>query len=108
MNSDIATRKTVRMWNRRITKLLAGMSTARVSRKPVVTHCPALGVIPKSSISVGSATPRSSSLRKTMNVETIRIPMTRATPGGSLSLEEAAGAGSSDVDGNAMCVLAVS
>ncbi|GAA4789880.1 hypothetical protein GCM10023220_13620 [Streptomyces ziwulingensis] len=75
-----------------------------------MTHCPVLGLTPKSAISVGRATPRSISLRKTMNVETIRTPMTRATPGGSRSPERVVGAAAAtpDAGGVVMYALAIS
>jgi hypothetical protein len=56
---------------------VTGITTAIVRRNAVLSHCPALTVMPRSWTRRGMATPVIVSLRMTTNAETMRRRMTR-------------------------------
>lgn len=58
-----AMRKMVRVWNRWIKNPVIGITTAMVRRNAVVSHCAALAVTPRSTISRGIATAMTVSFR---------------------------------------------
>ncbi len=101
-NSAIARRNTERTDRRVMRKPVVGMTTAMVSMKPVESHCAVTAVIDRSSISTGSATESSVSLRimtKAETTSTAMIGVTRVVAAGSGAEVEgpASTAGSSPV-----------
>src|SRR5215211_4487138 len=85
-NSDIASRKTVRVATRSSRKPVVGMTTAIVSRNALVSHCTVLAETDSSVISVGRATAMIVSLRMTTKVATSRIVMTVRAGAGNAGL----------------------
>jgi hypothetical protein len=75
-NRLIAQTNTGRVLKRWIRNPVIGMTTAIVSRKPVVSHCPVAALMSRSSMSRGRATPMIVSLRITTNAETSSSPIT--------------------------------
>jgi hypothetical protein len=66
-------------------KPVAGITTAMVSMKPVVSHCAVAVVMSRSAMRLGSATLMIVSLRITTKAATTSRPMTRPAPCGRRS-----------------------
>jgi hypothetical protein len=75
-NRPIAQTNTGRVLKRCSRNPVIGMTTAMVSRKPVVSHWPVAALMSRSSMSRGRATPMMVSLRMTTNAETSSSPIT--------------------------------
>lgn len=72
---------------------MIGMTTAIVSRNPLVSHCAVAGVTRRSAIRAGSATLMIVSFRIITNAEPTSSPMISRAPAGSRSVSRS-GAGS--------------
>ncbi len=84
LNNVSDARKTCRGVNRSSRKPVVGMTTAIVSRKPLVSHCTVVVETPRSTVRSLRATDRIVSLRIMTNADTTRTAMTtpaRVVPG---------------------------
>ncbi len=81
LNRVSEARKTWRGVNRSSRNPVVGMTTAMVSRNPLVSHCTVVVETPRSTVRSRSATLRIVSLRIITNAETTRTPISRVARG---------------------------